>query len=115
MLSEQSLHQDGKIPLDRFAAILEVFRCIVDSSSSYYCCHRCCRHNHCHHEDQQGDPVWKESVPQSLKQKIIQVGSNDGGMLYSEQDVIFMNALMMLVIATILVVRFWVNQTLPHS
>ena len=24
-------HQDGKIPLDRFAAILEVIRCVVES------------------------------------------------------------------------------------
>lgn len=47
---------DGKIPLDRFAAILE------------------------------GDPVWKESVPQSLKQKILQeVDLNDDGVIdYSE-------------------------------
>ena len=47
--------------------------------SPYYCCHHNhCFHSHCHdsHDnDQQGDPVWKESVPQSLKQKIIQVDS----------------------------------------
>lgn len=47
---------DGKIPLEKFAAILE------------------------------GDPVWKESVPQSLKQKIIQEVdlNNDGVIDYSE-------------------------------
>ena len=48
--------QDGKIPLDKFAAILE------------------------------GDPVWKESVPESLKRKIIQEVdlNNDGVIDYTE-------------------------------
>ena len=50
------LHQDGQIPLERFAAILE------------------------------GDPVWKESVPLTLKQRILEeVDTNRDGVIdYSE-------------------------------
>ena len=50
------LPQDGQIPLERFAAILE------------------------------GDPVWKESVPLTLKQRILQeVDLNQDGVIdYSE-------------------------------